>query len=100
MVPFFTFRDDLLLIRPSNKNHTYVAQAVNQGVTLVGIWDEKHPGMADYVPIPVEQAIHPNLSEPLAIGDVVCFSTPLVNQEGQQGGSLRVGEKVVSSQLL
>uniref|UniRef100_A0A670JIP3 Nucleoporin 210 like n=1 Tax=Podarcis muralis TaxID=64176 RepID=A0A670JIP3_PODMU len=78
-------RDDLLLIRPSNKNYTYVAQAVNRGVTLVGVWDEKHPGMADYIPVPVEHAIEPNLSEPLAMGDVVCFSTPLVNQEGEPG---------------
>nr|XP_056709486.1 nuclear pore membrane glycoprotein 210-like [Euleptes europaea] len=78
-------RDDLLLIRPSNKNYTYVAQAVNRGATLVGVWDEKHPGMADYIPVPVEHAIEPDLSEPLALGDVVCFSTPLVNQEGEPG---------------
>ncbi|XP_060109889.1 nuclear pore membrane glycoprotein 210-like [Heteronotia binoei] len=78
-------RDDLLLIRPSNKNYTYVAQAVNRGVTLVGVWDEKHPGMADYIPVPVEHVIEPDLSEPLALGDVVCFNTPLVDQEGEAG---------------
>ncbi|XP_048359385.1 nuclear pore membrane glycoprotein 210-like [Sphaerodactylus townsendi] len=78
-------RDDLLLIRPSTKNYTYVAQAVNRGVTLVGVWDEKHPGMADYIPVPVEHAIEPDLLEPLALGDVVCFSTPLVSQEGEPG---------------
>ncbi|XP_053133424.1 nuclear pore membrane glycoprotein 210-like [Hemicordylus capensis] len=78
-------RDDLLLIRPSSQNCTYVAQAVNRGVTLVGVWDEKHPGVADYVPVPVEHAIQPNLSEPLATGDVLCLSTPLVNQEGEPG---------------
>lgn len=76
----------MLLIRPSNKNYTYIAQAVNRGVTLVGVWDEKHPGMADYVPVPVEHAVEPSLTEPLSVGDVVCFSTPLVNQEGQWGG--------------
>ncbi|EMP28214.1 hypothetical protein UY3_14690 [Chelonia mydas] len=75
-------RDDLLLIRPGNKNYTYVAQAVNRGVTLLGIWDEKHPGMADYIHVPVEHVIEPDLSEPIAVGDVICFSTPLVNQEG------------------
>uniref|UniRef100_A0A8C6VIG8 BIG2 domain-containing protein n=1 Tax=Naja naja TaxID=35670 RepID=A0A8C6VIG8_NAJNA len=78
-------RDDLLLIRPSNQNYTYTAQAVNQGVTLVGVWDERHPGMADYISVPVEHAIGPDLSAPLAVGDVVCFSTPLVNQEGEPG---------------
>uniref|UniRef100_A0ABM5F464 Nuclear pore membrane glycoprotein 210-like n=1 Tax=Pogona vitticeps TaxID=103695 RepID=A0ABM5F464_9SAUR len=78
-------RDDLLLIQPSGRNHTYAAQAVNRGVTLVGVWDERHPGMADYVPVPVEHAIGPNLSEPLAVGDVVCFSAPLVSPEGKSG---------------
>ncbi|XP_013919450.1 PREDICTED: nuclear pore membrane glycoprotein 210-like [Thamnophis sirtalis] len=78
-------RDDLLLIRPSNQNYTYTAQAVNRGVTLVGVWDERHPGMADYISVPVEHAIGPDLSAPLAVGDVVCFSTPLVNQEGEPG---------------
>ncbi|XP_058015776.1 nuclear pore membrane glycoprotein 210-like [Ahaetulla prasina] len=78
-------RDDLLLIRPSNQNYTYSAQAVNRGVTLVGVWDERHPGMADYISVPVEHAIGPHLSAPLAVGDVVCFSTPLVNQEGEPG---------------
>ncbi|KAG8146842.1 hypothetical protein E2320_013940, partial [Naja naja] len=60
-------------------NYTYTAQAVNQGVTLVGVWDERHPGMADYISVPVEHAIGPDLSAPLAVGDVVCFSTPLIS---------------------
>ncbi|XP_067395378.1 nuclear pore membrane glycoprotein 210-like [Emydura macquarii macquarii] len=78
-------RDDLLLIRPGNKNYTYIAQAVNRGVTLLGIWDEKRPGMADYIHVPVEHVIEPDLSKPIAVGDVICFSTPLVNQEGEPG---------------
>ncbi|KYO49042.1 nuclear pore membrane glycoprotein 210-like isoform B [Alligator mississippiensis] len=78
-------RDDLLLIRPGSKNYTYIAQAVNRGVTLLGIWDAKHPGMADYIPVPVEYAIEPDISKPSAVGDVICFSTPLVNQEGEPG---------------
>uniref|UniRef100_A0A8C8RFJ2 BIG2 domain-containing protein n=1 Tax=Pelusios castaneus TaxID=367368 RepID=A0A8C8RFJ2_9SAUR len=78
-------RDDLLLIRPGNQNYTYIAQAVNRGVTLLGIWDQKHPGMADYIHVPVEHVIEPDLSKPLAVGDVICFSTPLVNQEGEPG---------------
>uniref|UniRef100_A0A8C5EXR3 Nucleoporin 210 like n=1 Tax=Gopherus evgoodei TaxID=1825980 RepID=A0A8C5EXR3_9SAUR len=78
-------RDDLLLIRPGSKNYTYIAQAVNRGVTLLGIWDEKHPGMADYIQVPVEHVIEPDLSKPIAVGDVICFSTPLVNHEGEPG---------------
>uniref|UniRef100_A0A670JKH2 Nucleoporin 210 like n=1 Tax=Podarcis muralis TaxID=64176 RepID=A0A670JKH2_PODMU len=86
-------RDDLLLIRPSNKNYTYVAQAVNRGVTLVGVWDEKHPGMADYIPVPVEHAIEPNLSEPLAMGDVVpcsCVATCLTSCGGGEPGTWQI----------
>ncbi|XP_078525021.1 nuclear pore membrane glycoprotein 210-like [Lissotriton helveticus] len=80
-----TNRDDLLLIGPGKRNYTYAAQAVNRGVTLLGIWDQKHPGLADYIPLPVEHAITPDLLEPVAIGDVICFSTPLVNKDGEDG---------------
>uniref|UniRef100_G1NKA3 Nucleoporin 210 like n=1 Tax=Meleagris gallopavo TaxID=9103 RepID=G1NKA3_MELGA len=74
--------DDLLLIRPANKNHTYVAQAVSRGVTLLTVQDRKHPGVVDCIPVPVERAIEPELPGALAVGDVVCFSSALVNQEG------------------
>ncbi|XP_031462245.1 nuclear pore membrane glycoprotein 210-like isoform X2 [Phasianus colchicus] len=78
-------RDDLLLIRPANQNHTYVAQAVSRGVTLLTVQDRKHPGVVDCIPVPVERAIEPELPRALAVGDVVCFSSPLVNQEGDPG---------------
>uniref|UniRef100_H9GI75 BIG2 domain-containing protein n=1 Tax=Anolis carolinensis TaxID=28377 RepID=H9GI75_ANOCA len=78
-------RDDLLLLRPGSENHTFVARAVNSGVTLVGLWDTRRPGMADYVPVPVEQAIGPEVPHPLAPGDLVCFRTALVGPEGEPG---------------
>uniref|UniRef100_A0A8V1AEC8 Nucleoporin 210 like n=1 Tax=Gallus gallus TaxID=9031 RepID=A0A8V1AEC8_CHICK len=81
----FVFRDDLLLIRPANKNHSYVAQAVSRGVTLLTVQDRKRPGVVDYIPVPVECAIQPELPRALAVGDVVCFSSPLVSQEGDPG---------------
>ncbi|XP_024429067.2 nuclear pore membrane glycoprotein 210-like [Desmodus rotundus] len=77
-------RDDLLLIGPGNKNYTYVAQAVNRGVTLVGLWDQRHPGMADYIPVTVEHAIEPD-TKLTFVGDVICFSTHLLNQNGEPG---------------
>ncbi|KAM9002731.1 nuclear pore membrane glycoprotein 210-like isoform 3-T3 [Sarcophilus harrisii] len=77
-------RDDLLLIGPGNKNYTYMAQAVNRGVTLVGLWDQRHPGMADYIPVTVEHAIEPD-TRLIFVGDVICFSTYLVNQDGEPG---------------
>ncbi|KAG3281647.1 hypothetical protein H1C71_032321 [Ictidomys tridecemlineatus] len=84
-LPFMsTFRDDLLLIGPGNRNYTYMAQAVNKGVTLVGLWDRRHPGMADYIPVAVEHAIEPD-TKLTFVGDVICFSTHLVNQHGEPG---------------
>ncbi|XP_054418842.1 nuclear pore membrane glycoprotein 210-like [Pteronotus mesoamericanus] len=77
-------RDDLLLIGPGNRNYTYVAQAVNRGVTLVGLWDRRHPGMADYIPVAVEHAIEPDTKRTF-VGDVICFSTHLLNQNGDPG---------------
>uniref|UniRef100_A0A673TAN8 BIG2 domain-containing protein n=1 Tax=Suricata suricatta TaxID=37032 RepID=A0A673TAN8_SURSU len=77
-------RDDLLLIRPGKRNYTYVAQAVNAGVTLVGIWDRRHPGMADYVPIAVEHAIEPD-TQLTFVGDVLCFQTHLLGPAGEPG---------------
>lgn len=77
-------RDDLLLIGPGNRNYTYMAQAVNRGVTLVGLWDRRHPGMADYVPVAVEHAIEPD-TKLTFVGDVICFSTQLLNQKGEPG---------------
>ncbi|XP_016076949.1 PREDICTED: nuclear pore membrane glycoprotein 210-like [Miniopterus natalensis] len=77
-------RDDLLVIGPGNRNYTYVAQAVNRGVTLVGLWDRRHPGMADYIPVAVEHAIEPD-TKLTFVGDVICFSTHLLNQNGEPG---------------
>ncbi|XP_059269860.1 nuclear pore membrane glycoprotein 210-like isoform X1 [Mustela nigripes] len=77
-------RDDLLLIGPGNRNYTYVAQAVNTGVTLVGIWDRRHPGVADYIPVAVEHAITPD-TQLTFVGDVICFRTHLLNHNGEPG---------------
>ncbi|XP_073077311.1 nuclear pore membrane glycoprotein 210-like isoform X4 [Manis javanica] len=77
-------RDDLLLIGPGTRNYTYMAQAVNRGVTIVGLWDQRHPGMADYIPVAVEHAIEPD-TKLTFVGDVICFSTHLLNQNGEPG---------------
>uniref|UniRef100_A0A2R8ZP29 Nucleoporin 210 like n=1 Tax=Pan paniscus TaxID=9597 RepID=A0A2R8ZP29_PANPA len=76
--------NDLLHIGPGNKNYTYMAQAVNRGLTLVGLWDWRHPGMADYIPVAVEHAIEPD-TKLTFVGDIICFSTHLVSQHGEPG---------------
>ncbi|KFO24952.1 Nuclear pore membrane glycoprotein 210-like [Fukomys damarensis] len=77
-------RDDLLLIGPGSGNYTYTAQAVSRGLTLVRLWDQRHPGMADYVPVAVEYAIEPDTAW-TSVGDVICFSTHLVDEHGEPG---------------
>uniref|UniRef100_A0A4W3J8U5 Nucleoporin 210 like n=1 Tax=Callorhinchus milii TaxID=7868 RepID=A0A4W3J8U5_CALMI len=78
-------KDDLLLIGPGTRNNSYVAQAANVGLTLLGVWDKKHPGIADYIPIPVQYAIWPNVTTHVVLSDVICFTSPLVDQEGEAG---------------
>ncbi|XP_069766525.1 nuclear pore membrane glycoprotein 210-like isoform X2 [Narcine bancroftii] len=78
-------RDDLLLIGPGTSNNTYVAQAANIGLTILAVWDNKHPGIVDYIPIPIQYAIWPNISEHVILSDVICFSSILVDQEGEPG---------------
>ncbi|XP_036613323.1 nuclear pore membrane glycoprotein 210-like [Trichosurus vulpecula] len=92
-------RDDLLLIGPGNKNYTYMAQAVNRGVTLVGLWDQRHPGMADYIPVTVEHAIEPD-TRFIFVGDVICFSTYLVNQDGEPGIWMISADNILQTDII
>ncbi|XP_069594525.1 nuclear pore membrane glycoprotein 210-like [Ranitomeya imitator] len=82
---FSTNRDDLLLIEPGIKNYTFMITTVMQGDTLLRVWDEAHPGMADFVAISVEDAISPELKQSVAVGEVICFNTELVNSNDEPG---------------
>lgn len=75
-------RDDLVLVGRGPRNDTLTVRTVNVGLTLLGVWDAEHTGVADYLALPVEHAIYPEAAQSLVIGDVVCFSTQLVNHEG------------------
>ncbi|KAF6293377.1 nucleoporin 210 like [Rhinolophus ferrumequinum] len=92
-------RDDLLLIGPGNKNSTYMAQAVNRGVTLVGLWDRRHPGMADYIPVAVEHAIEPD-TKLTFVGDVICFSTHLLSQNGEPGTWMISSDSILQTDIV
>lgn len=52
------------------------------GLTLLAVQESGNVGVLDYVPIPVEHAIHPQEAQRLVVGDVVCFSVQLTNPEG------------------
>ncbi|OWK04836.1 hypothetical protein Celaphus_00001967, partial [Cervus elaphus hippelaphus] len=92
-------RDDLLLIGPGNRNYTYMAQAVNRGVTLVGLWDRRHPGMADYIPVSVEHAIEPD-TKLTFVGDVICFRTYLLNQHGEPGMWMISADNILQTDIV
>uniref|UniRef100_A0A8C9WHE5 Nucleoporin 210 n=1 Tax=Scleropages formosus TaxID=113540 RepID=A0A8C9WHE5_SCLFO len=85
LLNFATNRDDLVLVGRGPTNNTLMVRMVNVGLTLLEVWDSEHTGVADYLALPVRHAIHPEEAQNLVVGDVVCFATQLVNQEGSPG---------------
>ncbi|NWI14714.1 PO210 protein, partial [Crypturellus soui] len=81
---FATNRDDFVQIGKGATNNTFVIRTVNVGLTLLKVWDAEQSGIADYVPLPVQHAIFPELTD-VVVGDVLCLSTSLTNQEGLPG---------------
>uniref|UniRef100_A0A8C3AE82 Nucleoporin 210 n=1 Tax=Cyclopterus lumpus TaxID=8103 RepID=A0A8C3AE82_CYCLU len=82
---FSTNRDDLLQVGVGPGNHTLTVRTINVGLTLLAVWDGDNVGVADYVPLPVGHAIHPDEAHRLVVGDVVCFSAQLTSPEGGHG---------------
>ncbi|NXR29867.1 PO210 protein, partial [Cinclus mexicanus] len=73
-------RDDFVQISKGAANNTFVVRAVNVGLTLLKVWDAEHSGTADYIPLPVQHAIFPELPD-VVVGDVLCLRTSLTAQE-------------------
>uniref|UniRef100_A0A8C5V2D1 Nucleoporin 210 n=1 Tax=Microcebus murinus TaxID=30608 RepID=A0A8C5V2D1_MICMU len=82
---FATNRDDFVQIGRGSANNTCVVRTVSVGLTLLRVWDTEHLGLSDFVPLPVQQAISPELSGALVVGDVLCLGTVLVSLEGLSG---------------
>lgn len=76
-------RDDLVQVGPGPGNHTLTVRTINVGLTLLAVQVRGIAGLADFVPIPVEQAIHPAEAQRLVVGDVVCFSVQLTSPDGE-----------------
>ncbi|XP_047390661.1 nuclear pore membrane glycoprotein 210 [Sciurus carolinensis] len=82
---FATNRDDLLQIAKGATNHTCVVRTASAGLTLLSVRDAGHLGLSDYVPLPVLQAISPELPGAAVVGDVLCLATVLTGLEGASG---------------
>ncbi|XP_063055613.1 nuclear pore membrane glycoprotein 210-like isoform X2 [Engraulis encrasicolus] len=80
-----TNRDDLVQITPGADSHSFMVQTVSAGLTVLGVQgDPNNPSLSDYTPLPVLPAItHPHAS--VRPGDVICFSSPLTDKQGQPG---------------
>lgn len=76
-------REDLVQVGKGSCNSTLIVRTVNVGLTLLAVWDSGQTGLTDYLALPVQHAIHPAEAQRLVVGDVVCFSALLVNQEGK-----------------
>ncbi|XP_006901438.1 PREDICTED: nuclear pore membrane glycoprotein 210 [Elephantulus edwardii] len=97
---FATNRDDFVQIGKGTNNNTCVIRSISVGLTLLSVWDTQHVGLADFVPLPVLQAISPELPGGVSVGDVLCLSSTLISQEGLSGtwsssasGTLHVNPK-------
>ncbi|KFO60925.1 Nuclear pore membrane glycoprotein 210, partial [Corvus brachyrhynchos] len=84
VLDFATNRDDFVQIAKGATNDTFVVRTVNVGLTLLRVWDAEHSGTADYIPLPVQHAIFPELPG-VVVGDVLCLRTSLTAQEGLPG---------------
>ncbi|XP_061474146.1 nuclear pore membrane glycoprotein 210 isoform X2 [Rhineura floridana] len=77
-------RDDFIQVGKGVSNNTLIIRTMNVGLSLLKVWDAENSIIADYVPLPVQNAIYPELRD-IIKGDVICFTTSLVNQEGLSG---------------
>lgn len=82
---FSTNRDDLVQVGKGQSNGTLTVRTVNVGLTLLGVWDSDQAGLADYIALPVQHAIHPADAQSLIVGDVICFSAQIIGPEGLSG---------------
>ncbi|XP_060621976.2 nuclear pore membrane glycoprotein 210 [Anolis sagrei] len=81
---FAVNRDDFVQVGKGASNNTLIMRTMNVGLTLLKVWDIEHNSMADYVPLPVQHVIYPDLKD-IIIGDIICLTSSLVNQEGLSG---------------
>lgn len=65
-------------------NNTCIIRTVSVGLTLLHAWDVEHLGLSDFVPLPVLQAITPELSGAVVVGDILCLASVLISLGGKR----------------
>ncbi|KAG1690966.1 Nuclear pore membrane glycoprotein 210 [Nymphon striatum] len=77
-------RYDLLQISHGLENNTLIVHAFKKGQTILKVWDSSNPRISDYIMIDVDSAVFPAVSQ-LTLGDVVCFSSRILSDNGHPG---------------
>ncbi|RXN05465.1 nuclear pore membrane glycoprotein 210-like [Labeo rohita] len=78
-------RDDLVQLIVDKDSQSFLVQTASPGLTVLRVQgDTTNPFLSDYTPL----FVMPAISEPpgfLRSGDVICFSSPITDQQGQRG---------------
>jgi nuclear pore complex protein Nup210 len=77
-------RDDFLQIGKIATSNTCIICTASAGLELLCVWDIQHLGLSDYDPLPVLQAISPELSRVVVMGNVLCLATVLISLNGKR----------------
>ncbi|CAI9723077.1 Hypothetical predicted protein [Octopus vulgaris] len=77
-------RYDLLQIVNGAENNTLLIKTTNAGQTLLKVWNADDRKLADYINIPVKQAIIPQMAT-MKFGQIFCFDVPLSSSKGLKG---------------
>ncbi|KAG8430005.1 hypothetical protein GDO86_018656, partial [Hymenochirus boettgeri] len=85
LLGFATNRDDFIHVGKGPKNNTFLVRTENVGLTIFSVWDVENPGIADYVPLPVQYSVASGLSGNAVVGDIICFSCPVTGADGSSG---------------
>ncbi|XP_012259706.2 nuclear pore membrane glycoprotein 210 [Athalia rosae] len=77
-------RADLASFSTDSEN-VITAKFLRDGNMVIKIYDNKYPnGMFDYVNMVIGEILYPEKTS-LTVGDIVCFSMPLVSNDGDPG---------------
>ena len=63
------------------------------------VWDVRNPRIADYISVNIGYAVQPAQSS-VTVGDVICFSSPIISSDGKCRVSLIQSYALIYSKRL